>query len=280
MNRIVIIQFWSYYLSGNVFYLEELAQYLEQEKNLDVYVYNICQTQNRNKLLERYSYITKETNHIQKNDIIYTTFNGMIEIFRKQPNIIELASKIVIISNASIMEKIKDNIKEFVLHCMEHSHKFYLLIDPLYYNGSERLKIFQNRIIHYQRGFYFKNYVETKQSNSKYLLYYTKVDIYDIQPYMDKIEQYCQKNNIEYLFGDDDIFQSYHVANIYAGLFYTRKKDYTPRLPYEFWYYNKPVVFFDRSDGLLKRYTEEQLSLEQKVIHTNIPILQMDDGLV
>ena len=32
-----------------------------------------------------------------------------------------------------------------------------------------------------------------------------------------------------------------------------RKKDYMPRLPYEFWYYDKPVMFFDLSDGLLRK---------------------------
>lgn len=275
--RIVIIQYWSYYLSGNVFYLEELAQYLEKEYNLDVYVYNVCKLNDRKLLLERYNCIVKETDFLYNDDIIFTTVNGLIDAMQTNHNLLKKVYKIIVISNASIMSKFKKYIKLFFTKFLKYSYKFYLLIDPLYYNGSEKLKLFENRVIHYTRGFYFNRYSNECTIDNRYLLYYTKVEDYDIQPYFNEIEKYCYNNKLQYLYGNEDNFKSYNAASIYAGLFYTRTVDYTPRFPYEFWYYSKPVVFFNRSDGLLKRYSELELPLKRPIIHTNIFELKMEN---
>lgn len=273
MSRIVLIQYWNKCITGNVFYIEELAQYLEQIYNLDVYVYNVSKLYDRNLLLERYKYIVKETYHIQDNDIIYSTMSAFCELIKLQPININKLNKIYIINNLNILNTIRMNLKYF----LSMTDKFYLMVDPLYYNGSEKFSLFKDRIIHYQRGIYFKNYIERKQITNTYIVYYSYAHQfeYDLNLYLNKIDTYCQINNIEYMIGQDTDFQSYNIANIYGGLLYCRKKDYMPRIPYEFWYYNKPVVFFEHSEGIETRL-QCSLPLEQKIINTTLPELIYD----
>ena len=70
---------------------------------------------------------------------------------------------------------------------------------------------------------------------------HTQEDIY-------KAQLFCHEHNIVYTSK-----YSTNPAQKYKGLIYFRYHDYMPRLPYEFWYYNKDVKLLKISDGLQKR---------------------------
>ena len=101
------------------------------------------------------------------------------------------------------------------------------------------------------RGLYFDNFKTLPSNNNVYFFHDIKhpsINVYDKYSY-DRAIQYLDDLQLEYKCSGESINPSAE----YEGLIYFRFHDYMPRLPYEFWYYNKEVILLEISDGLKKR---------------------------
>lgn len=247
-SRIIVYHPYNSKLCGNVFYLEEIAQYL-QTKFDNVYVIN-SSIIDRNCLLSRYTKLTPEVYSFEKDDCVICSYYAIDELIKYINNL----TKIFVICSADTHLMLKSR---YMLKLLFNNKKFYLCYQPGFETEALNLNTFKNRILSIVRGFYFENYVSKHSkyiNNEKYLIYSNKLNNINKYKYYTKDTykkciEYCIGNNIKY---DeiDDKFISYNPAAEYMGLLYIRFKDYMPRLPYEFWYYNKPVIFLDISDGL------------------------------
>jgi hypothetical protein len=249
MRKIIVVQPHSFmHINGNMFYLEELAQCLQQQYKCTVYVYNISKI-DRTNLYERYTYITQETLTIDNNDVLLADFSGLDSLLTTDPTVLDRVSYCLIMNSATTHIKIKHILGNHLNTIYNNRTKFYLLVEKGYETTTETFCLFRNKILYYTRGFYFNNYVPFNNINTIWYLHndLTTGAIHNVS--IQYIQQICEQQGITYV----EKAQSYNPAKEYAGLLYMRKKDYMPRLPYEFWYYDKPVMFFDLSDGLLRK---------------------------
>ena len=236
-HRIVIIQYFLNNINGNIFYLEELAQHLEDIYNLDVYVLNLNKNQfDRKKLLVRYNSIVKETETILYGDIVISTVHALKYII----NNIDKIYKVFIMNSANAY-------KIFINYNITNNNifksKIYLLHEYPFTNKMEKIGIFK-KVLSIKRGFYFDRYIKSSKSNNKFLIYSNKFD-----------------------------YKIYNYDSMISGLLYIRFKDFMPRLPYEFWYENKPVVFFDISDGIKIKCTN---IMKYDIIIKDVSVYKID----
>lgn len=263
-QRIVIIHpfFSAKNIDGNFFYLEEIAQYIFDTINKNIFILNNSSI-NRKDLYERYNFIINETKEINNKDIIICSMHSIPFVLEN----INKIDKIFIVESANTVN-INTYFKQSILFNMfKYRNKFYLLSQKEFSKINTSL-FFENRIINIIRGFYFKYYkISNKQSN-EWLLYnnITDTDIQDNST-INITKEYCVKNNITYINSSDIV--NLNPANYYYGLLYVRKKDFMPRIPYEFWFYNKPVIFFDISSGLLIKYDKKELPLYTEIVKNN-----------
>ena len=249
MRKIIVVQPHSFmHINGNMFYLEELAQCLEQQYKCTVYVYNISKM-DRTNLYERYTYITQETLTIDNNDVLLADFLGLDSLLTTDPTVLDRVSYCLIMNSATTHIKIKQILGNHLNTIYDNRTKFYLLVEKGYETDIEMFCLFRNRTLYYTRGFYFNNYIQPDITNTVWYLHNVINGGVKQDVSTSHIQQICKQYNIAYV----ENAQSYNPAKYYAGLLYMRKKDYMPRLPYEFWYYDKPVMFFDLSDGLLRK---------------------------
>lgn len=249
MQRIVIYQ-PNCQITGNFFYLEEIAQYI-MDIGLNVAVLNHSSI-DRNNLSVRYTRNAPGTCCFEKGDVVITSHQGIAFLLKN----VDKIDRIFIINSANTHLLYINNTlnSKYVSKLLRNKNKFYLCYQSDFETDSINFELFRNRTVKIKRGFYFNNYVcQPSIDNSKYLIYHNypgnAIDIYSDNEVADEAKNYCQHNGIEYDI-IESMFSSYNPAAIYRGLLYVRKKDYMPRLPYEFWYYNKPVIFFDISDGI------------------------------
>ena len=270
MRKIIVVQPHSFmHINGNMFYLEELAQCLEQQYKCTVYVYNISKM-DRTNLYERYTYITQETLTIDNNVVLLADFLGLDSLLTTDPTVLDRISYCLIMNSATTHIKIKHILGNHLNTIYNNRTKFYLLVEKGYETDIETFCLFRNRILYYTRGFYFNNYIQPDITNTIWYLHNVINGGVKQDVSTSHIQQICKQYNIAYV----ENAQSYNPAKHYAGLLYMRKKDYMPRLPYEFWYYGKPVMFFDISDGLLKRI--DTLSLHTPIIRKDsIPVCSL-----
>ena len=244
-SRIIVYHPYNSKLCGNIFYLEEIAQYL-QTKFDNVYVINNSII-DRSCLVSRYTKLTPETYSFEKDDYVICSYYAIDDLIKYIDNL----AKIFIICSADTHLMLKSR---YILKLLANNKKIYLCYQHGFETEALNLSIFKNRTLSIVRGFYFENYVNKCINNEKYLIYSNKLNNINKYKYYTKDNykkciDYCMSNNIEYNEVDNN-FISYNPASEYVGLLYIRFKDYMPRLPYEFWYYNKPVIFLDISDGL------------------------------
>ena len=121
---------------------------------------------------------------------------------------------------------------------------------------------------HISWGIYYSSlkHIHTYSNNDIYLLYDRSFRNYTQSiPYA---ENYCKQNDIKYkkiIYNDYDCFDPW---NYYAGLVYVRHTDYSPRLPFEFGFFQKPTIVLESSEGL--RILATNLEYNKSVIlHTN-----------
>lgn len=261
-SRIIVYHPYNSKLCGNIFYLEEIAQYL-QTKFDNVYVINNSII-DRSCLLSRYTKLTPEVYSFEKDDYVICSYYAIDDLIKYVDNL----AKIFVICSADTHLILKSR---YVLKLLANNKKIYLCYQHGFETEALKLGIFKNKTLTIVRGFYFENYVNECINNEKYLIYSNKLDNINKYKYYTKDAykkciDYCINNNIKHDEIDNN-FISYNPASEYVGLLYIRFKDYMPRLPYEFWYYNKPVVFLDISDGL------KNMNID---IKPDIPIINND----
>lgn len=274
MSRIVIMlpDDEIFPINGTLFYLEELGQYIYDNISRDVHVFNTSHI-NRESLLERYDFIVDEVKNIKKGDIVICSCFNLKYLMAY----LGIIKKLFIMNSASSFSFMTTDRfianPEYLRPCIKYANKFYLLVEEKYKTGTEKFFLFNNRTIDITRGFYFNHYKDkvVNDMNDTWLLYAggtTPSSIYnDIT--VNEALSYFKEENISVSMNTD--YKTFNPAAIFAGLIYVRFKDYMPRLPYEFWHYNKPVIFFDISEGMLKRFQKEELPLMKNIISTKIP---------
>lgn len=263
MQRIVIYQ-PNCPITGNFFYLEEIAQYI-MDIDLNVAVLNHSNI-DRNNLSARYTKNAPGTSCFEKGDVVITSHQGIAFLLKN----IDKIDRIFIINSANTHLLYTNNTlnSRYVSKLLCNKNKFYLCYQSNFESESINFELFRNRTVKIKRGFYFSNYICQQDAyNNRYLLYSnypgSAIDIYSNSIVIDEAKDYCQHNDIEYDI-IENMFSNYNPAATYSGLLYVRKKDYMPRLPYEFWHYNKPVIFFDISDGI--RNMEIDVELKKPMI--------------
>lgn len=275
MQRIVIYQ-PNCPITGNFFYLEEIAQYV-MDIGLSVVVLNHSGV-NRNNLLDRYARNALEMCCFEKDDVVITSHQGIAFLLKN----IDKIDKIFIINSANTHLLYTNNTlnSKHVSKLLQNKNKFYLCYQSNFETESINFELFRDRTIKIKRGFYFNNYItrQPNTNNSAYLLYSNypgnAIDIYSDTMAITAAKDYCCHSNIEYDVIDGN-FSNYNPAATYSGLLYVRKKDYMPRLPYEFWHYNKPVIFFDVSDGIRNMGIDVELK-KPIIVNTNNSKYQMN----
>lgn len=262
MHRIIIYQ-PNCPITGNFFYLEEIAQYI-MDIGFSVTVLNHSNV-DRNDLSNRYSRNVPGACCFEKGDVVITSHQGIAFLLKN----IDKIDRIFIINSANTHLLYANNTlnSKHVSKLLRNKNKFYLCYQSNFETESINFELFRNRLVNIKRGFYFNNYICQSSNNNRYLLYSNHpgsvIDIYSDSEAITEAKDYCYRNDMCYDIIDSK-FSSYNPAAIYSGLLYVRKKDYMPRLPYEFWHYNKPVIFFNISDGI--RNMEIDIELRKQIV--------------
>lgn len=264
---------------GLFFYIEEMAQWLED--NTDYEVYTLVSDDFQKHLCEiilsdrytKYSRVITNNEFMENEDNFYVICNNYSHetLFKKAKNNkikYKMASPqckgLYIIYSANTFKYFEDNMALFKS------------VIPLFiktrslYNNNFRYTPSLIQGIEIVRGFYFNHYKPIEKCLhhvDKYFMYiafddkkniradYKKLNKkYKVSIYDNKYDVKTEDINKDW---DDKWLESLILSRTnnpaieYEGLIYNRYKDYMPRQPFEFWHYNKPVIFNDLSDGLL-----------------------------
>jgi len=277
MSRIVVIQYIPTKIEqiyDKVFYLEELAQCLKYEHHFNmIYIYNLNNFP-RKKLLERYKRIIPTTKTIKKNDILICDIYHLLLLLQQNIKCVESCQYIILLDSIYTNQIIENIYKQHYEYICDNEEKFYILTERKFETETIRHKLFQNKILYYNRGFYFNEYINENINILRDDWFISSRDFDEEQITeltIKKLFWFIKK----YKYKTTNDIITYHPANLYQGLFYLKSKNYTSRLPFEFWYYKKPVIFFDRSTSLLKFFKYEDLPLylplyKQESPQTNI----------
>lgn len=240
-------------INGVIFYMIEMGMCLKKEYGVDIFEYVLPEQQiTYDLIMKRYTY---KLNNIKQ--IITNKYNLFVSIetiayllHSKQQNILLKAKKIFLL-NANAIDKVmfQDKTKKIINFIIQHRHNIFLLTENGFENNMNKAKLLKN--IYIIRGLYFKYFQNNNiKNNNKYFMhtcFRNTLNSHDVND-IEMAKQYSIKNNLQ-------ICEDYLINPAYAceGLLYFRYHDYMPRLPYEFWYYNKDVKLLKISDGLQKR---------------------------
>ena len=245
-------------ISGVYYYMIEMMQFLKDKYNIqNIKEFIDPQTEtNRNIVHSRYTYSfdTINTLNLSNIDILFLSMNSLLTILSKDVlyyNVLYNIPKICLLNADGILELLYNECKKS-LKIYSRYNKIKTKIYLLHEYGFEN-DFYQKcglKIISIVRGLYFKYF---KKMDIKYIKYFMFTRLHDTiythtEKDLQKAHQYCLEQNIEYT-----TEHCINPASQYKGLIYFRYHDYMPRLPYEFWYYNKDVRLVQISDGLQKR---------------------------
>ena len=269
MTRIIVYHPYNYNrINGNFFYNEEISQYFS-DNGYTCLILNHSGI-DRNSLKERYLFFNDECSELTANDCLVIPYYGVRFALQN----VDLLSKILVISSSNISQIFDVLSNSERIEFLRNKKKFALLYQKNFEPDKNIIDKF-GACIDIQRGFYFKHYVaKDKFASNKYLLYTSNCNQMNRYFYhhreVEKIcREYCNDNKIKYDIIDSK-FNTMNPANFYDGLLYVRYKDYMPRLPYEFWFYDKPVIFFDISDGIKNMHLGNIPLLEKINLHDKI----------
>lgn len=244
-------------ISGVPYYMMEMMQFLKDKHNIHNIkeLVNPLTETNRNIVHSRYTYtfdtITSIDAHVDK---LFVSMNSLLYLLQSKlyDSVLHNVDKIYLLNANGILELLKNTIVSSntpVLSRYKHiTKKMYLLHEP----GFENDFYIQSNLktIPIIRGLYFNNFKEYDIHTDMYFMFIVNhiTTISHTEEDMQKAQTYCIENNITYTTA-----HTINPAQEYKGLIYFRYHDYMPRLPYEFWYYNKDVKLLKVSDGLQKR---------------------------
>lgn len=248
-----------YKISGVPYYIIELMQFLKDEYNIsNIYeLINVETKCNKEIVHSRYAYNFPEIIYAdlfeQDIEALFVSMNSLIYFLSiDHNNLINRIPKIYLLNADGIFTLFKNYIMMDWKLCLKYKrivNKIYLLHEL----GFENDFYFKSglKIAPIVRGLYFNNFKITNIiSENKYFMFTVKHSTITTHSDDDVLyaKKYCISNSLQY-----DEFYVNNPAEIYKGLIYFRFHDYMPRLPYEFWYYNKEVKILKLSDGLEKR---------------------------
>jgi len=243
-------------ISGVQYYMIEMMQFLKDKYNIQNIkeLINPLTETNRNIVHSRYTYNFDTILELNvKVDKLFVSMNSLLYLLQSNmyQYILDNVKQIYLLNADGILELFKHNIKQdntLMKKYKKISKKMCLLHEPGFENDF--YKKCNLKVIPIVRGLYFKYFKKFINVSDKYFMFtvlhktiytHTKEDL-------QKAQKYCLEQNIEYT-----TEHCINPASQYKGLIYFRYHDYMPRLPYEFWYYNKDVRLVQISDGLQKR---------------------------
>lgn len=252
-------------LRGTYFYVEELAQYWYDHVCTGV---EVCLTRSGINVSSRYMWTAPRYNSNESwCDVLI--LNWVHNIREVDINLFRSAKYVFFVNSANLdafMEQ-SYNLSLDVINLVRN--KSYLLLEPGFETKTINFAIFRDRILPIRRGFYFKHYSPGKPLQTEnWFLYSNDYMTQDKEIHVNNrsviiAKNYCKQHKLPYV---QDLYESANPGNHYAGLLYTRFRDYMPRLPYEFWFYGKPVVLCDISDGLYRRGITNDMKFKEVVM--------------
>lgn len=252
-------------LRGTYFYAEELAQYWYDQIDEKV---EVCLTRSGISIDERYNWVAPRYNPNEPEcDVLIVNWVHYIEEIDHR--LFESAHYVLFVNSA--------NLDSFITKCYTSSlelmdsirKKSYLLLEPGFETRTINFSIFKDRVIPIHRGFYFKHYSSHQDPQTpNWYLYSNDYITQEKETHVSNrkviiAKNYCKQHSIPYV---HDQYESSNPGNYYSGMLYTRFMDYMPRLPYEFWYYKKPVVLCDISDGLYRRGITDDMKYKELLL--------------
>lgn len=243
-------------ISGVQYYMIEMLQFLKDKyhiQNIKELVNSLTET-NRNIVRSRYTHTFDMIETLDmKVEKLFVSMNSLLYLLQSDlyQCVLNNVKQIYLLNADGILELFQLYIKQdntLMKKYKKISKKIFLLHEIGFENDfSKKCHL---HIIPIIRGLYFKYFKNSCNIFDKYFMFdvlhktiYTHTEK-DLQ----KAHQYCLEQNIEYT-----TEHCINPASQYKGLIYFRYHDYMPRLPYEFWYYNKDVRLVQISDGLQKR---------------------------
>lgn len=251
-------------LRGTYFYGEELAQYWYDNVSTDVSVFL---AQDGIDVSERYTWLAPRTTDLECDLLL---FNWVANLAEVPQSLLFSAKKICFLNSANLDAFFEKALVDHLDTLASIRSKSYLLMEPGFETKTTDLPFFEtNKVIPIHRGFYFNYYSplgENKTTNwylysNDYVTQFRELHVNNRSIIAAK--NFAKTHNYLYT---HDTYDSANPGNFYPGMFYTRYMDYMPRLPYEFWFYKKPVVLLDVSDGLIKRGVTKELLYKELIL--------------
>jgi len=237
-------------MTGSFFYMEELGQYLY---DLGIDTKRYIPDGDELRLDTRYTFripsITKT--EFEAGTTLLVSGASFPLLVRSYKEWLNKAQNILIFNTAFTHVALRE--AQVDLTTMQKiRHKCYLLYEPGFETTAMKSCWFEDqRLLPIKRGFYFKHYVLKENTSTIWYLYQNNyAGVFATEDKKQETLQLLHENKIDVAV---DVYDSLNPANKYAGLVYIRKTDFMPRLPFEFWHYEKPVRCFALSDGLIKR---------------------------
>ena len=103
------------------------------------------------------------TNKIMVEDVVISDFSGLNILLHNQPSFIDNIKYFILMNSATTHLNIGGIINRDIKTIIKNSKKFYLLVEPYFYTGSEEHFLFKDRVINCSRGFYFDKYKKIKK---------------------------------------------------------------------------------------------------------------------
>lgn len=244
-------------ISGVPYYMIEMMQFLKDKHNIqDIKeLVNPLTDTNRKIVHDRYTYTFDTITSLDGIyvDKLFVSMNSLLYLLQSNmyDSILHNVDKIYLLNADGILELLKNTIFSNMLLLYKYkciAKKLYLLheygFENDFYNQSNL------KVIPIIRGLYFNNFKSYDIDTNAYFMFTVQHNTIYTHTEEDtkQAQVYCVENNISYT-----TTHSINPALEYTGLIYFRYHDYMPRLPYEFWYYNKDVRLVKVSDGLQKR---------------------------
>jgi len=255
-------------VSGMCFYPLEMMQALYDTLHIPTEEYIIPQEKNIRQLYfnNKYTFLFPEMTSIEKNDIFFTTVNLFTYLLENNPSVLINAKVIYIINAFKTFEVLKKWFKKnqhALLLLSKLFSKIFLLSEEGFENSLLNVRWFHNEVINIKRGIYTNYWKQHANTRVDSYYVYRRYDIGEMEhsETWPKAKQWLVDNHKRYLTGRFSTPE--HVC---SGFVYLRYVDYMPRLPFEFWFYDKPVILFDISDGLKKKVTTQDLPLRQPFV--------------
>lgn len=248
------------HINGVLFYMLEMCQFLKDKHNIkNIYELFLGSENTRNMVNSRYKYTFPSISLAEaKKDecIIFISANALFGSltknefaeFYKNKNV-----KFIYILNADgvdvLFKRAIMKCPMILVHYNELKSKLFLLSEIGFENPFNKMS--KLPIISIIRGVYFDNFKTISSNNNVFFFHDIKhpsINVYDQNTY-DRAIRYINDHGLNF----ERSGSSLNPSSEYKGLIYFRFHDYMPRLPYEFWYYDKEVVLIEVSDGLKKR---------------------------